>query len=108
MLLHRRLGGIEGRRLAGSFARTCLAAGTMGAVVGAAEGMVGGIAAEGGLLIASLILAGEIALGLVVLAAAGRLLGIAELDEVRGLILGRLLAGRPPSDEDGGRRQSAL
>lgn len=108
VLLHRRLGGIEGRRLAGSFARTCLAAGTMGAVVGAAEGMVGGIAAEGGLLIASLILAGEIALGLVVLAAAGRLLGIAELDEVRGLILGRLLAGRPPSDEDGGRRQSAL
>ena len=108
VLLHRRLGGIEGRRLAGSFARTFLAAGAMGAVVGAAEGMFGEIAAEGGLLIASLILAGEIALGLVVLAAAGRLLGIAELDEIRGLILGRLLAGRPPSDEDGGRRQSAL
>ena len=46
-------------------------------------------------------------LGLIVLAVAARLLGITELDEVRAQILGRLRGARPPSDEDGGRRDSA-
>ena len=103
LLLHRRLGGIDARRLADRFARICLAAGVMGAAVGVAEGMATELAAEGGLLIEALVLGGEIALGLIVLAAAGRLLGIAELDEVRTQILGRLLARRPSSDQDGGR-----
>ena len=103
VLLRRRLGGIDARRLVDCLARVCLAAGVMGAAVGAAEGMAGELAAEGGLLIAGLVLAGEIALGLIVLAAAGRFLGIAELDEVRTQILGRLLARRPSSDQDGGR-----
>ena len=89
-LLHRRLGGIEARGLADGFLRSCLAAGVMGAAVAAAVAMVGGVAADGGLVTAAAILAGEIALGLAVLAAAGRLLGIAELDEVREQILGRL------------------
>ena len=62
----------------------------MGAAVGVVEGMVEELAAKGGLLIEALVLGGEIALGLVVLAAAARLLGIAELDEVRAQILGRL------------------
>ena len=95
VLLHRRLGGIDGRRLADRFARICLAAGVMGAAVGAAEGMAAELAAEGGLLTAGLVLGGEIALGLVVLAAFARRLGITELDEVRAQILGRLGAGRP-------------
>ena len=103
VLLHRRLGGIDGPRLADRLARTCLAAGVMGAAVGAAEGMAADLAAGGGLPTAGLVLGGEIALGLIVLAAAGRLLGIAELDEVRTQILGRLLARRPSSDQDGGR-----
>ena len=103
VLLHRRLGGIDARRLADRLARTCLAAGVMGAAVAAAEGMAGDLAAEGGLLIEALVLGGEIMLGLVVLAAAARLLGIAELDEVRSQILGRPGAGRPSSAEDGGR-----
>lgn len=107
VLLRRRLGGIDGRRLADRLARTCLAAGVMGAVVGAAEGMAGEIAEGGGLPTAGLVLGGEIALGLVVLAASGRLLGIIELDEVRTQLLGRLRGGRPPSHEDGGRRESA-
>ena len=103
VLLHRRLGGIDARRLADRLARTCLAAGVMGAAVAAAEGMAGDLAAEGGLLIEALVLGGEIMLGLVVLAAAARLLGIAELDEVRSQILGRPGEGRPSSAEDGGR-----
>ena len=107
VLLRRRLGGIDARRLAERLARTCLAAGLMGAAVGAAEGMVGEFGAAGGLLTAALVLGAEIALGLIVLAVCARLLGITELDEVRTQILGRLLAGRPPSDEDGGRRESA-
>lgn len=107
VLLRRRLGGIDGRRLADRLARTCLAAGVMGAVVGAAEGMAGEIAEGGGLPTAGLVLGGEIALGLIVLAASGRLLGIIELDEVRTQLLGRLRGGRPPSHEDGGRRESA-
>ncbi len=94
VLLHRRLGGIDARRLADRLARICLAAGIMGAAVAAAEGMAGEVAAAGGLLTAALVLGGEIALGLIVLAAAARLLGITELDEVRAQILGRLLAGR--------------
>ena len=96
-LLHRRLGGIDARRLADRFARSCLAAGAMGAAVGAVEGLVGELAAEGGFLTAAFVLGGEIALGLLVLAAAARLLGIAELDEVRAQILGRLATRRPPS-----------
>ena len=106
-LLHRRLGDIDARRLADRLARICLAAGIMGAAVGAVEGMVEELAAEGGLLIEALVLGGEIALGLVVLAVAARLLGITELDEVGAQILGRLRAARPASDEDGGRRESA-
>ena len=107
VLLHRRLGGIDARRLADRLARICLAAGIMGAAVGAVEGVAADLAAEGGLLTAALVLGGEIALGLIVLAVAARLLGIAELDEVRAQILGRLRAARPPSGEDGGRRESA-
>ena len=107
VLLHRRLGGIDARRLADRFARICLAAGAMGAAVGAVDGFVEELAAEGGLLIEALVLGGEIALGLIVLAVAARLLGITELDEVRAQILGRLRAARPPSGEDGGRRESA-
>ncbi len=94
VLLHRRLGGIDARRLADRLARICLAAGVMGAAVGAAEGIAAELAAEGGLLTAGIVLGGEIVVGLIVLAAAARLLGIAELDEVRAQILGRLLAGR--------------
>ncbi len=103
VLLHRRLGGIDARRLADRLARTCLAAAFMGAAVGAAEGIAADLAAGGDLLTAGLVLGSEIALGLIVLAAAGRLLGITELDEVRAQILGRLLARRPSSDQDGGR-----
>lgn len=95
-LLHRRLGGLESRRLVGSFARSCLAAGVMGAAVGAADGLAAGVAADAGFVTAAAILGGEIALGLVVLAVAGRLLGVAELGEVREQILGRLFAGSPP------------
>ena len=101
VLLHRRLGGLGGRGLVGSFARSCLAAGVMGAAVAAADGMAAGVAADRGLATAAVILGGEIALGLVVLTAAGRLLGVAELGEVRDQILGRLFAGPPPG---GGRR----
>ncbi len=97
LLLHRRLEGIEARRVADSFARTCLAAGAMGAAVGAANHLVSGFAAESSLLTAGLILAGEIALGLVVLDAAARLLGLAELDEVRAQIFRRLAARRRPA-----------
>ena len=95
-LLHRRLGGLESRRLVGSFARSCLAAGVMGAAVGAADGLAARVAADSGFVAAAAILGGEIALGLVVLAVAGRLLGVAELGEVREQILGRLFAGSPP------------
>ena len=101
VLLHRRLGGIEARSLADTFWRSCLAAGAMGVAVAAADGMVAGVAAESGVLTAGLILGGEIALGLVVLAAAARLLGIAEFDRAREQILGRLRARRPPPDGDG-------
>ena len=102
VLLRRRLGDIDGRRLADRLARTCLAAGIMGAAVGAAEGMAGDFAAEAGVLTAGLVLGGEIALGLIVLAVAGRLLGITELDEVGAQLVGRLRAGRP---QDGARRR---
>ena len=102
-LLHRRLGGIEARGLADTFVRTCLAAGAMGAAVGAADGLVGGLAADSGVVTAGLILGGEIALGLAVLAAAARLLGIAELDQVREEILGRLRGDRPSPRRDGER-----
>lgn len=102
-LLHRRLGGIEARRLAACFARSCAAAGVMGAAVAAADGAVAGVAAQGGLATAGVLLGGEIALGLVVLAAAARLLGVAELDEVREQIAGRLRAA--PNPPPGGERR---
>ena len=105
VLLHRRLVGIDASRLADRLLRTCLAAGVMGAAVGAAEGMAGALAAEGGLPTAGLVLGAEIALGLVVLAATARLLGITELDEIRAQLLGRRRGGRP-SGEAGGRRES--
>ena len=102
-LLHRRLGGIEARRLAHCFARSCAAAAVMGAAVAAADGAVADVAAQGGLATAGLLLGGEIALGLVVLAAAARLLGVAELDEVREQIAGRLRAA--PNPPPGGVRR---
>ncbi len=105
-LLQRRLGGIDARRLADRFARISLAAAAMGAAVGAVESRVEAFAAEGGLLIEALVLGGEIALGLVVLATAARFLGIAELDEIRAQILGRLAFDRPSSG-GGASRESA-
>lgn len=102
-LLHRRLGGIEARRLADCFARSSVAAGVMGAAVAAADGAAAGVAAQGGFATAAVLLGGEIALGLVVLAAAARLLGVAEIDEVREQILGRLRAA--PHPPPGGERR---
>ena len=103
VLLRRRLGGIHGRRLADCFLRISVAAAAMGAAVGVVEGMVAELAAEGGLLTEALVLGGEIALGLVVLAVAARLLGITELDEVRAQLLGRPDV-RQPSSGAGGQR----
>jgi putative peptidoglycan lipid II flippase len=89
-LLRREIHGLEGARMAASFARVIVASAVMGAVTwGAHEGLV--MALPGDALLLQIVrLAITIALSLATLAGAAQALRIPEFAEARDLVLGRL------------------
>ena len=89
-LLHRRLDGLEGARIANSLARIAIAAGIMGAAVWQANLWLSALWPEAGVWTQLLIVAGDIGVGLTILGAAARLLGVAEFNEVRHQLLARV------------------
>ena len=89
-LLHRRLDGLEGAKIADSFARITIAAAMMGATVWLADQWLTARWPGAGLWMQMLIVGSDIAVGLVVLGAAARALGIAELNQAMTRVAGRL------------------
>ena len=89
-LLHRRLDGLEGAKIADSFARITIAAAMMGATVWLADQWLTARWPGAGLWMQMLIVGSDIAVGLVVLGAAARALGIAELNQAMTRFAGRL------------------
>ena len=89
-LLHRRLDGLEGARIANSLGRIAIAAGIMGAAVWQANLWLSALWPEAGVWTQLLIVAGDIGVGLTILGAAARLLGVAEFNEVRHQLLARV------------------
>lgn len=97
-LLGRLIGGVEGRRLAGTFARVLGAALAMAAAAWGAETALHALVPGADMAARLARVAGAIVAGLVVLAVAAHLLGVRELAEARALVLGRVrrLRGRQP------------
>ena len=90
VFLRRRLGGIEGGRLAGTFARITVAAAVMGGVVHLTAGWLGRRWPDPGLT-AQLVMVGlEIGVGLAVVGVTARLLGLDEFDRALRQVAGRL------------------
>ena len=97
-LLRRRLGSLDGVRIANSFVRICIAATVMGATVLATDDWFTARWPASGVLTSALVVGAEIGLGLVVLATTARLLGIAEYEQARRQLLSRLAArGKGPA-----------
>ena len=92
-LLRRRLGGLEGRRLASVAVRALVASGVMGAAAWlASRELVARV--PGGALTAQLVqVMGAIAVALVALVAAARLLGLTEFDDAARAIWRRVRKG---------------
>ena len=89
-LLRRRLGGLEGVRLANSFGRITVAATVMGAAVWQADQWFTAHWLGAGLGRQVLIVGVEVGTGLAVLGAAARVLGIDEFNQVMTRVAGRL------------------
>ena len=89
-LLHRRLDGLEGARIADSLARIAIAAAVMGAAVWQANLWLAALWPGSGVWTQLMIVAADIGVGLTVLGASARLLGVAEFNEVRHQVLARL------------------
>jgi putative peptidoglycan lipid II flippase len=89
-LLRRRLGGIEGRRIAVTLSKITAASLAMGAAARAMAEWLAGRLPHDSSLWRAVILAAAIATGLAVLVAGARLLRIAEFDEAFGRVLRRL------------------
>ena len=93
-LLRRRLNGLEGTRIADSFARVTVAAAVMGAAVWLANQWLTAYWPGAGLATQVLIVCSDIGVGLAVLGAAARLLGVAEFNQARQQVLARLSRAR--------------
>ncbi len=89
-LLRRRLDGLEGARIADSFARITVAAAVMGAAVWLTNQWLTAFWPGTGLWTQMLVVGSDIGVGLAVLDAAARLLGVAEFNEARHQVLARL------------------
>ena len=89
-LLRRELHGIEGSRIAASFARVIAASAAMGAVTWGAHALMLGLLPGDSLVTQILRLLVTISLSLAALAAVAQVLRIQEFGEARDLILGRL------------------
>jgi putative peptidoglycan lipid II flippase len=95
VLLRKRVGGLDGRRLAIALTKICVASAAMGIAVHYTSAWLA-ISLPGRELPWKLLhVFGAIAVGMVVLAAAARLLRISEFDEAVGRVLRRLRATPP-------------
>jgi putative peptidoglycan lipid II flippase len=90
ILLRRELSGLEGRKIAASFARVIAAAAVMGAVTFAANAAFERLLPGDALLLQIVRLSATIAVSLAALAATAQLLRIPEFAEARDLVLRRL------------------
>jgi putative peptidoglycan lipid II flippase len=93
-LLRGRLGGLEGRRIAVSFAKIALASAVMGAAAWYTSAWLTAAWPGNGEILKGLRVGTSIAAGLVVLGASARVLRIAEFDEAFARIVSRLLPSR--------------
>ena len=89
-LLRQRLNGLEGSRIAKTFARIVVASLVMGAAIWATDQWFMARWQDTGLWTQVLIVGSDISVGLAVLGAAARLLGLAEFKQARYQILARL------------------
>ena len=89
-LLRQRLGGLDGARIANSFARIAVAALVMGAAVWLSDRWFTDRWPGAGVWTQVLMVGSEIGVGLAVLGAAARLLGVAEFNQARQRVLARL------------------
>ncbi len=94
VLLRRRLDGLEGDRIADSFARIAVASVVMGAAVWQANLWFTALWTGTGRWTQLLIVAGDIGVGLTVLDTTARLLGLAEFRQARDQLLARLTRSR--------------
>ena len=94
VLLRRRLDGLDGARIADSFARISVAAVVMGAAVWQANLWFTALWTDTGLWTQLLIVGSDLGVGLAVLGAVARLLGLAEFTQVMQQILARLTRAR--------------
>jgi putative peptidoglycan lipid II flippase len=90
ILLRRRLGGIEGRQLTMTFLKILAAGMAMGVATWYAQVLLDQIIPGGSIPMQAVRVAGAIAVGLSVLAAAASLLRVREFHEARELVLGRV------------------
>jgi putative peptidoglycan lipid II flippase len=90
VLLRRHLGGLDGRRLAGSFARIVLASAAMGAAAVATDRWLGGVLPGDALLSQLLRVGATIAVALAVLAIGAHMLHVREFREGVALVTRRL------------------
>ena len=93
-LLRRRLDGLEGASIADSFARITVAAAVMGVAVWQANLWMTALWPGTGVWTQLLIVASDIGVGLAVLGAAARVLGLAEYNQAKDQILARLTRTR--------------
>ena len=89
-LLRQRLGGLDGARIANSFARIAVAAMVMGAAVWLSDRWFTDRWPGAGVWTQVLMVGSEIGIGLAVLGAAAQLLGVAEFNQARQRVLARL------------------
>ncbi len=104
VLLRRRLGNLQGARLASTFVRVVVASSLMAAAAwGMHEWLATRVLPGGHLLQQVVRVGGSIGVALVVLVGAARVLRLQEFEEASGRIFRRLRPGRPsvPSNEDG-------
>lgn len=94
VLLRRRLDGLEGASIADSFARITVAAAVMGVAVWQANLWMTALWPGTGVWTQLLIVASDIGVGLAVLGAAARVLGLAEYNQAKDQILARLTRTR--------------
>jgi putative peptidoglycan lipid II flippase len=90
IMLRRHLGGIEERQLTMTFLKTLVASLAMGAAAWYGQLLLNQVIPGGSIPLQGVRVAGAIAIGLAVLAAASSLLRVHEFHEARDLVLGRL------------------
>ena len=96
-ILHERLGGLDGRRIASSLLRITAASAVMGIAAWGTDHAIGMWLPSHATSALALRVAGAIGVALVVLDVAARALGVQEFIEARAMVLGRLARLRKPA-----------